>query len=341
MFIYFYCVLLLLYRVPREVYIMIQLDQRPLGASTVVVPALGVGIWSWGDKRIWGYGQNYTQDDVFQAYKTCLDAGLNFFDTAEMYGQGESERLLGECHRRDDRPIIIASKFAPLPSRFSARSLLTALDNSLERLGVQSIDLYQIHWPYTWLNMHELMDMLAEAVRSGKVRAVGVSNYSANQMHKAYERLARHDVPLASNQVHYSLLHRKPESNGVLATCRELNVALIAYSPLEQGLLTGKFRPNQPQSVQVSGPRRYSRAFSAKRRQQMEPLFQAMETIAQAHGKTIGQVALNWLMTKDAHIIPIPGAKNMRQASENAGAIGWHLSEPEMCRIDQSAQEWL
>jgi len=317
---------------------MIQVDQRHLGASGIAVSPLGVGVWSWGDKTFWGYGKDYTREDISQAYKACQDAGLNFFDTAEMYGRGESERILGECIREDGRPLIIASKFAPMPNRFSVRSLLKALDASLERLNVKTIDLYQIHWPYTFIGVDALMDALAEAVRSGKVRAVGVSNYGADLMQRAYARLARHDIPLASNQVHYNLLDRKPEKNGVLDACRELNVALIAYSPLEQGLLTGKYRIVAGQGISVSGQRRFSRSFRASQRSKIEPLLQTMEEIAKAHGKTMGQVALNWLLLKDELIIPIPGAKNVRQASENAGAIGWRLTREEFERIDVASQ---
>jgi aryl-alcohol dehydrogenase-like predicted oxidoreductase len=318
--------------------IMIQLDQRQLGKSDIVVPSLGIGVWSWGDSRFWGYGKGYSREDIRQAYKACLDAGINFFDTAEMYGGGESERILCECIREDGRPVIIASKFAPLPNRWSAHTLLEALDASLERLGVESIDLYQIHWPYTLINFNKLMDELAQAVRSGKVRAVGVSNYSASLMRKAHARLARHGIPLASNQVHYNLLHRKPEANGVLNACRELGVSLIAYSPLEQGLLTGKYRGINGKRPVPIGPRRFMRAYSPGRQRKIEPLMQILEAIAQAHDKTIAQVALNWLMSKDELIIPIPDAKNARQASENIGAIGWRLSEEEMKQIENAAE---
>ena len=317
---------------------MIQLDQRHLGASGIVVPPMGVGVWSWGDKSFWGYGQDYTREDVTLAYKACLDTGLNFFDTAEMYGRGESERILGKCIREDGRPVIIASKFAPLPNRLSARSLLEALDASLERLNVKTMDLYQIHWPYSLIGVDALMDALAQAVHSGKVRAVGVSNYGANLMRRAHARLARHDIPLASNQVHYNLIHRKPEKNGVLDACRELNVALIAYSPLEQGLLTGKYRIVAGQAISVTGPRRFTPAFRTSQRRKIEPLLQTMEDIATTHSKTVGQVALNWLLSKDECIIPIPGAKNVRQASENASAIGWRLTGEEFKRIDLASQ---
>ncbi len=320
---------------------MLQLDQRQLGNSGITVPSLGVGIWSWGDKSFWGYERDYTRNDIAEAYKICLDSGLNFFDTAEVYARGESERILGACRRDDGRPIIIASKFMPLPDGFSRRNLLTALDNSLVRLGVQQIDLYQIHFPSPFYNVHGLMDALAEAVRSGKVRAVGVSNYSADLMRKAHARLARHDIPLASNQVHFSLLHRKPEVNGVLDACRELNVALIAYTPLEQGLLTGKYRAGGKQTPLPSFPRRLMQTGLRSSRRKMEALFEVMEEAARAHDKTIAQVALNWLLCKDECIIPIPGAKNARQARENAGAIGWRLTEVEQERIARAAQTWL
>ncbi len=313
---------------------MIQIETRRLGATGITVPSMGIGVWSWGDTGFWGYGSTHTRADIKQAYNACLDIGLNFFDTAEIYGGGESERILGECRREDGCSIIIASKFAPLPNRFSARTLMTALDASLARLGVDVIDLYQIHFPYTLLQTDGLMDALALAVRAGKVRAVGVSNYGAEHMRYAHARLARHDIPLASNQVHYNLLRRKPEKNGVLAACRELQVALIAYSPLEQGLLTGKFRPGD-KTYKPSGPRRFMPAYSARRLRKMEPLLQEMERIAQEHGKTMAQVALNWLLYKDECIIPIPGAKNLRQAQDNAGAIGWRMTTAEMARLDQ------
>jgi aryl-alcohol dehydrogenase-like predicted oxidoreductase len=344
---------------------MIAIDQRRLGASELVVPALGIGVWSWGDTRWWSYGRSHTRDDVTQAYRTCLDSGLNFFDTAEVYGDGASERLLGECYRQDGRPIVIASKFMPPQMRFSrsgrtrssARSLLEALDQSLERMGVDCIDLYQIHYPSRMLKVDDLMDVLAEAVQAGKVRAVGVSNYNESQMRQAHARLARHGIPLASNQVKYNLLHRYPETNGVLDACRELHVALIAYSPLEQGVLTGKYRGgarSMPSSVrtmldigtrldipgatrgQVPVLRRLLATPRALRREKLELLFVALDEIAHTHEKTIAQVALNWLVTKDDCIIPIPGAKNARQASENAGAIGWRLTEDEHTRISQA-----
>jgi aryl-alcohol dehydrogenase-like predicted oxidoreductase len=193
------------------------------------------------------------------------------------------------------------------------------------------------------------MDVLAEAVQAGKVRAVGVSNYSASLMRRAHARLGRYGIALASNQVHYNLLHRYPETNGVLDACRELNVALIAYSPLEQGILSGKYRVT-PQSkslalrlIEAIAPRDpfgemkgASYGHRDLRPEKVEPLFAVLEEIANAHEKTIAQVALNWLLTKDACIVPIPGAKNAQQARQNAGALSWRLTEEEHLRISQA-----
>ncbi len=330
------------------------IEQRTLGASGLIVPALGIGTMSWGE-RLMGYGKTHKHQDVNEAYRACLDAGLTFFDTAEGYGFGENERLLGALRKQDGRPVIIATKyapfslFAPIPTRLSPRALLTSLDASLRRLGVEYIDLYQIHFPTSAHRVDELMDMLAEAVHMGKIRAVGVSNYSAALLRRAHARLARHGIPLASNQVHYNLLHRYPETNGVLDACRELNVALIAYSPLEQGILTGKYRttprskPLALRLIETFSPRDpfgERKGASPDRHDlrplRLEPLFVVLQEIADRHEKTIAQVTLNWLLTTAPFILPIPGAKNARQACEHAGALGWQLTEEEHMRISQA-----
>jgi len=156
--------------------------------------------------------------------------GVTLVDTAEMYGNGASERIIGEilCEGAFQGRPVIATKFAPLPYRFSAKSLLSAVDKSLERLGIETIDLYQIHFPSPIFKINALMDVLAETVKAGKVRRVGVSDYGADQMRRAHYRLASHGVSLASNQVEYSLLRRAPETNGVLEASRDLGVTLIA-----------------------------------------------------------------------------------------------------------------
>ncbi len=307
-------------------------ETRRLGLSGISVSALGVGTWSWGDTPFWGYGGTPDRTEIAAAFRVSLDAGVTFFDTAEIYGGGGSERLLGVLARDAGRPVIIASKFTPLPHRLSARSLHPALDGTRARLGVSVLDLYLIHWPYTTLRIESLMDALAEAVKAGNVRAVGVSNFSATQMRRAHARLARHGIPLAANEVRYNILAREPETNGVLAACRELDVALIAHSPLVHGLLADTM---QGEPVRVTGPRRFMPAYRGERLRAIHTMAATLRGIARVHERTVAQVTLNWLLCQDERIIPIPGAKRAAHARANAGALGWRLSDAELAAIDR------
>lgn len=304
-------------------------ESIPLGGSGNLVSPLGMGTWQWGDTSIWGFGKLYGQADVESAYQVSREAGITFFDTAEIYGSGASEKILGSLVRRDPAPVVVASKFAGVPFHWTARAMARALDASLARLGLDQVDLYQVHWPYLLSGVPALMHAMADLVEAGKVRAVGVSNFSATQMRSAHATLARRGLPLASNQVHYSLLHRHPERNGVLKACRELDVRLIAYSPLEQGLLTGKYHDG---TTQVTGLRRW-RGMRPAAIQASAPVVQLLRQIGEAHdGKTPSQVALSWLMRQGA--LPIPGAKNAAQARSNAGALGWELTDEEYARLN-------
>lgn len=312
------------------------LQQTSIGKTALQTVPLGVGAWAWGDEGFWGYGKEYGQSDVAAAFDASLKAGIRFFDTAELYGNGESERLLGYLARTSRDPVLVASKFAPLPWRVKPQALQHALDHSLHRLGLPYVDLYQIHWPFSLLSIDVLMNALADAVAEGKARAVGVSNYSADQMRRAHDALARRGVPLASNQVEYSLLKRSPEINGVLNACRELHVTLIAYSPLAQGLLTGKYSPtHRPQGV-----RSWVGAFSSAGLYAVQPVIELLREIGQDHdGKTPAQVALNWLIGQ-GNILPIPGAKNAQQACSNAEALTWTLSEAEREVLSIATSSW-
>jgi aryl-alcohol dehydrogenase-like predicted oxidoreductase len=310
-------------------------DTITIGASGLRVAPVGVGAWSWGDTMVWGFGHGYDTSDIAAAYHASLAAGVTLFDTAELYGRGKSERILGRLARGAEQPIAIATKFMPYPWRLSARSLLGAVEGSLRRLQVGQIDLYQIHLPSPLLSIPKLMDALADAVAEGKVRYVGVSNFSARQLRTAHAALARRGVPLVSNQIQYSLLARTPEVDGVRDTCHELGVTLIAYSPLAMGLLTGKYRPG----AAPGGARRFLGRFSDQSLAAVQPVIELLRAIGAAHGdKSASQVALNWLIQRGT--LPIPGAKNARQASENAGALGWALDADEMARIDATTLAW-
>jgi len=292
---------------------------------------MGLGAWQWGDRIVWQYGHSYGEQEVQKAFQTSIHEGISFVDTAEVYGNGLSERLLGRFIKETDQPVVVATKYFPFPWRFTKGSVVKALKASLERLGLESVDLYQIHWPSASMSTDLLMDGLAECVKSGLTRTVGVSNFGHNRMLAAYSGLARHNIPLASNQVHYSLLNRGIEQKGVLARAQELGIRLIAYSPLEKGLLSGKYSAgNLPSGTRN---RRYARVLS-----KIPPLLKLMTEIGQDHGgKTNVQVALNWLICKGA--LPIPGAKTEAQALQNAGGLGWRLTEAEVARLDESSEQ--
>ncbi|MBD2034410.1 aldo/keto reductase [Leptolyngbya sp. FACHB-321] len=313
-----------------------------LGKDGPAVTALGIGTWAWGDKLFWSYGSDYGAAQVHEAFDATLEAGINFFDTAEIYGFGESERLIGQFMRQTDKPAQIATKFFPVPWRFTARSVSEALTASLERLQVSQVALYQVHQPFDFLlGKRALMNALADEVQQGRIATVGVSNYSAEQMRQAHKFLAARGVPLAVNQVRYSLLTRQIESNGIFDTARELGITILAYSPLAQGLLTGKYtaelaRAHQAQPLQ--GARRIDPRFNQSGLEKIAPVIRLLQDIGAVHQRTPAQVALNWLIAQG--VIPIPGAKNAEQARQNAGALGWSLTEQEIETLDRATQAW-
>ena len=293
------------------------------------VVEMGLGAWSWGDRVVWQYGRGYTDEDIRQAFQTSIKEGIRFIDTAEVYGSGRSERLAGQFIKETDQPVLIATKFFPLPWRLTKNSIRAALQRSLERLGVDTVDLYQIHWPTPLLSPEKMMEGMAVCIDKGLTRTVGVSNFGQSAMLRAYSILSREHIPLASNQVKYSLLDRTVEKNGLLARCKELGVRLIAYSPLEMGMLTGKYTPENP----PTGTRGTSYGSLLKK---IGPLLKLMTTIGQDHsGKSNSQVALNWAIGKGA--LPIPGAKNAAQAHQNAGALGWKLTDEEVEKLDEAS----
>lgn len=291
---------------------------------------IGIGTWSWGDRSMWGYGKHYGDADLKGAFDAAIASGIRLFDTAEIYGFGKSERLLGRFVRETGAAISIATKFFPYPWRVAPSQLQRALRGSLDRLGVAQVDLYQTHWPLPPRSVVTWMEPMAQAVSEGLIKEVGVSNYSADQMRRAFDRLAARGIRLASNQVEYSLLKRSVETNGILETCRELNVRLIAYSPLAMGMLSGKYTPQSP----PPGVRgfRYRRPLLST----LPALVGLLDELGAAHGgKTRNQVALNWLICRGA--LPIPGAKSAAHARDNTGAAGWRLTAEEVAALDAAS----
>ncbi|KAK9805143.1 hypothetical protein WJX72_001699 [[Myrmecia] bisecta] len=319
-------------------------DLIPLGSTDLRVSRLGIGTLQWGDPQC-GFGAQYDEAQLAEVFKAAVEGGVNFFDTAEVYGyQGiksnsGSEQIVGRCRQRHDasssssssssQPLVVGTKFFTVPwtnalvgggFRLGRQSMIAALRASLARLGTDRVDLYQVHFPFPAFSQEVLSDGLAEAVDLGLTTAVGVCNYNAEQLEKIHGLLGAKGVPLATNQVKYSILERGPEASGLLAKCRELGIQLVAHSPLEQGLLTSKY---------VEGG-------AGAKADSVRGLLKMMQLIGTfSGGKTVTQVALNYLMQKGA--IPIPGCKTVAQAQEHVGALGWALEENEIAMIDEKA----
>ncbi|BAZ29502.1 aldo/keto reductase [Cylindrospermum sp. NIES-4074] len=310
-----------------------------LGQNGPAVTPLCIGTWAWGDKLFWNYGDRYGAAELQAAFTAALDVGITFFDTAEVYGIGKSEEFLGQFMQQTPQKVQIATKFGPLPWRFSAQSVSDALTDSLKRLQLERIELYQVHWPFAFfLSQEALMNALADEVQRGRIAAVGVSNYSAEQMREAHQILAKRGVPLAVNQVRYSLLNRQIESNGIFPTARDLGVTILAYSPLAQGLLTGKYTGDK--ATNPSGARSIDSRFSQDGIQKIAPVISLLQSIGEKYSRTPAQVALNWLIAQ-GNVIPIAGVKTAEQVKQNAGALGWKLTDDEVGELEKITRPWL
>lgn len=312
-------------------------DEIGLAGLDTAVRPLGLGTWAWGDRATWGmggYDDSFDEATIAEAWEASAASGVRLIDTAEVYGNGESERIIGRLLAQDDRPreqFVVATKFMPLPWKLNVRvAMRDACLASIDRLGVECIDLYQLHGPVSLRSPAVLAESLAELHHEGLIRAVGVSNYSARETRVMHRALAHRALPLSTNQIEYSPLRVRPERSGLLHTCGELDVTVLAYSPLGQGRLTGKYRAGSPPPGH--------RNFSAHPMELVDRIVAALRSIGESHGdRSPAQVALRWIIQKGA--VPIPGAKNAEQATQNAGALDWELSAGDVTTIDALALE--
>ncbi len=304
---------------------MANLEKVELGHTGERVSPVGIGTWQWGSNA-WGWNREYRKGDVLEAFEQALDLGIDFFDTAEAYGGGRSEVLLGEAlkGRRDD--AFIATKV--LPWRVTDHGVERAADASLRRLGVGVIDLYQLHFSIPAVSIGRNVRAMERLVRKGKVRYLGVSNVGVRGLRRARESLRSEDI--ASDQVQYSLLRRKPERH-LLPYAQKEGITLIAYSPLAQGLLTGKYGAG---SVPMDLVRSVNSLFAPGNLWQVTPAIEVLRRIATERGTTPAQVALNWLLNSGS-VVPIPGAKRASHVEEAAGATTWSLTQAEWREIDE------
>jgi pyridoxine 4-dehydrogenase len=303
------------------------------------LPPMGLGCWAWGDSLFWGYNPKNDGD-----LKTVFDYAVEnhspvLIDTAEIYGFGRSESLLGQFSLGvPDDKIVMASKFAALPFRTKPENVLKAAQASVNRQGGKPIDLYQIHFPNSFAN-EAYWDGMAQAYEKGLIKAVGVSNYGVDALRACHDALAKRGIPLASNQIQYSLLYRFPEQNGLLKACDELGVQVLAYSPLALGLLTGKYTTVEEVKNTVRGPRQQLFAQTVEN-PQFRSLLATMEDIAASHStndRTVNlpQVAINYCRSKGT--IPIPGARNLRQVQSNYAALEWELTPMDVTKLDAAS----
>lgn len=307
-----------------------------LGKTDLFVSKMGVGTMPWGKKTaLTMYGGTSNPQDEKDAFDMSRQGGINFFDTAAMYGFGNSEIRVGELVKGTD--TIVATKWSAMPYFTTSANIPKALEQSLKRLDIGAVDLYQIHNPIPYVSIRKMMERMADAHDAGKIRAVGVSNFSEAQMREAHAVLADRGIPLASNQIQYSVVYRRPEFDGVLNACWELGITPLAYMPLGMGVLTGKY--NSAVQPKDFIRRKMGNTFNPAELQSSEKIVSVLKEIGQAHDATPGQVALRWII--DQGVIPIPGAKNARQATENAKALTFELSGEEIKEISKSATAWI
>jgi aryl-alcohol dehydrogenase-like predicted oxidoreductase len=313
-------------------------EMRRLGQTTVEVTPIGLGCWQFagGYGIVGGYWNALAQEAVDEIVRVALAGQVNWFDTAEIYGRGRSEQALARALKaagKKDGDVVVATKWWPVPR--TAASIGATFAERQRCLDGFSIDLHQVHQPFSFSSVEAQMDAMADLVDTKRIRAVGVSNFSARAMRRAHATLQRRGVPLASNQVRYSLVDRRIESNGVLAAAKELGVTIIAYSPLGQGILSGKFHDDPALIRSRSGPRRLLPLFRAKGLERSRPLVEEIKRIAAARSVTPSQVALNWLLHFHGEtVVAIPGATRPRHAEEAAAAMGFRLTGDEMSRLD-------
>lgn len=314
------------------------MEKRRLGKTDIEITPIGLGSWQFsqgakGMSRIW---DNIGQEAITGIVDTALKGGISWFDTAELYGRGTSEQMLAAALSALGVPpgsVVVATKWWPFLR--TARSISATIDTRLSRLSPYPIGLYQIHQPISFSPIPAQMREMAKLLRAGKIASIGVSNFSAKQMEMAHAALAAEGIVLASNQVRFNLLDRGIERNGILETAKKLGVTIIAWSPLAQGILTGRYHEDPSLLNKVPLMRRMMGRLSPTALERTRPLVNEMRSIARAHGASIAQVALSWEVSFHGQtVVAIPGATRPAQAEQNAEAMKVRLSETERSALE-------
>jgi aryl-alcohol dehydrogenase-like predicted oxidoreductase len=303
---------------------------RYVEADGARMSAVGLGTWQFGSPE-WGYGSDYDSHEAGLILNRALDLGINLIDTAEIYGFGKSERIIAKAlgDRRDE--AFLASKILPvLPI---GPIVERRLAGTLRRLGTDHVDLYQLHQPNPVVPLSQTMPTLAKLVSDKKIGHVGVSNYSLARWKVAEEAFGG---PVLTNQVRYNLLDRRPEKD-LLQWAQKKGRVVIAYSPVAQGLLSGKYdNDKRPPGTMRNG----SAAFSEQNLERVRPVIDALRQVAKAHGATPAQIALAWLINKP-NVVVIPGASSIAQVEANAAAADIELTDDEDRALTQASDAYV
>lgn len=311
---------------------------RSLGQTDIMVSPIGLGCWQFSKQknmagRFW---PNLEDNLIERIVSLSLEGGINWFDTAEIYGGGESEKALSKALKaagKEPGDVVVATKWWPM-FRF-ASNISKNIDKRISLLDPYPVDLYQVHQPWSFSAENREMEKMAELVNRKLIKAVGVSNFSAQKMENSWATLQKYGIPLATNQVRYNLLDRKVESNGVMDRAKKLGITIIAYSPLAQGLVTGKFHDN-PQLLNNIGLRKYSLQFRAQGIEKSRPVIDLLKKLAIKYNVTAAQVALNWIIQYNGDtVVAIPGATKEIHVRENLGALGFRISDEDMASLDK------
>ncbi|MHC4657728.1 MAG: aldo/keto reductase [Planctomycetota bacterium] len=312
------------------------MQTRKLGYSDLKLTAVGLGTWAMGGPK-WQYGWGpQDDDDAIAAIPAALDKGINWIDTAAAYGLGHSEELIGKALKQTSRKPFIATKCGLLWDQkgqiiycLQGQSIREECHASLKRLGTDSIDLYQIHWPKPDGDIEQAWEEMAKLAEEGKVRYLGVSNFTVEQIARVQKI-----HPVASLQPPYSMLHRQVE-NELLGCCAENNIGVIAYSPMERGLLTGKFSQERLAGLPIDDHRRRSPDFHDPQFTATLQLVDQLRPIAERNGRTLAQLAISWILRRSEVTAAIVGARRPDQIAETAPAADWTLAAEDIEEIEQ------
>jgi aryl-alcohol dehydrogenase-like predicted oxidoreductase len=301
------------------------MDLRSLGSLRVSVVGIGCN----------NFGMRIDAAATERVVHAALDAGINFFDTADIYGASKSEEFLGRALKGQRERAIIATKFgmAVDEQRKGARPeyVKQACDDSLRRLGIEQIDLYQLHQPDPNVPIADTLGAMDSLVRIGKVREIGCSNFSAEQLDEAERATKRGAARFVSVQNEYSVLHREPEKS-VLPACERLGLGFLPYFPLASGLLTGKFEPGRPAPADSRLSLSWTSRFTTEKN---VAAAKTLKAFAAAHRHTLLELAFSWLLSRPQVASVIAGATSAEQVRANAAAVNWTLTKQDLAEIDR------